>query len=285
MNPADPNNHSSISVARDWNQPAGGLPVGSFHIVLTNEGGGWLREDFPAAGTRTYTFSNLSQNTRYRVYIAARYAGGGRPDTAFVGPLNWSVGADAYTVNDVPIYGWGGEQEVMPYTYSQSSAANGDYNTWGFQKALDGNFGTYWNSDIVSPTLDANQGEGYRLWVPGNNFLLNGVRLWNLNPHTVWYGVYLNGAWQGGLQPYTGKYSFLVHGYNVGVSGVGSGDVRSGQYQTQGTGAYVDCLLQVPASDGYNLRIATIEARLLCQEWTQTGWGPRTVPAVNSGSY
>jgi hypothetical protein len=198
------------------------------------------------------------------------------------------VGQDSYVVNDVPVYGWGSEAEYVPANYSVSSAANNDFGSWGGQKLVDGNFGSYWNSTVVTEPLDASQGEGFRLWVPGGNLLLNGVRLWNLNPHTVWYGVSLDGGstWQGGNAPYSGKYGFLVHGYNAGVAGVyRPGDIRSGQYQTNGLNAIVDCLLQVPASDGWDLRIATIEARLLMQPWVQTGWGPRTVPAIASGSY
>jgi hypothetical protein len=204
-----------------------------------------------------------------------------------VGPLNWAIGADSYVVYDQPVYGWGGEQEVMPSNYSVSSAANNDFGSWGGQKMVDGNFSSYWNSDVVNPSLDSNQGEGWRIWVPGGNYLLNGVRLWNWASHTVWYGVSLNGGsnWQGGSVPYTGKYGFLVHGYNTGASGINSGDVRSGQYQTNGLPVVVDCLLQVPGYDGWNYRIGTIEVRLLMQQWVQTGWGPRTVAAVNSGYY
>lgn len=277
MNPADVNNHNTIPVAWDYN---GLLPPDDFHVVVTNEGGSWLWEGAAASGARSMTLGAFGQNARYRVYVAARRAG--RPDTGWAGPLNWALGKDSYVTNDVPVYGWGGEQEVMPSTYSQSSAANNDYGTWGFQKAQDGNFSSYWNSDIADPSLNANQGEGFRLWVPGNNYLLNGVRLWNLNYYTVWYGVNLNGNWQGGQAPYYGKYGFLVHGYNAGFNNIFNGDVRSGQYQTQGTGAYVDLLLQNPSYDGYNYRFGVVEARLLCQEWIQTGWGPRTVAAVNS---
>jgi hypothetical protein len=276
--------HDRVQVAWDY---SGLLPPDNFWVLIMDQNGNGLRWDqAPGGANRTWTATGLATNTYYQLAVMARYAG--RPDTPLTPNMHWYTGYASYVVNDVPVYGWGGEFEAMPSTYSQSSAAVGDYNTWGFQKAIDGNFSTYWNSDVVDPNVDSYQGEGFRLWVPGGNYLLNGVRLWNLGAHTVWYGVSLNGGsnWQGGSTPYFGKYGFLVHGYNVGVANVGSpGDVRSGQYQTNGQNAVVDCLLQVPAYDGYNWRIGVIEVRLLLQQWVQTGWGPRTVPEAASGNW
>ena len=53
----------------------------------------------------------------------------------------------------------------------------------------------------------------------------------------------------------------------------------------RGVTAFVAGLQQVAYYDGYNYRMEAIEVRLLVQRWIQTGWGPRTVPAVNSASY
>jgi hypothetical protein len=287
MNPADPNNHSTFPVAWDWSQPANGLTP-NFHVVLTNEAGSWLQDYVVGNATRTYTFSGLSQNTRYRAYVCATYPGGGRPDTAFIGPLNWAIGADAYTVNDVPVYGWGGEFEYLPpYYYTYSSAANGDNSTWGFGKAIDNNFSSYWNSDIVSEANgDANQGEGWMVQPPAGNYLFNGIRLWNFNPTTCWLGVSLNGNWQGGLTPYVGKYAGWRIPYVAGVGPQNNFDVRSPtQYNTNGVTTFIAGLMQNPGYDGYNWRITLVELRLLLQQWVQTGWGPRTVPAVNSAAY
>jgi hypothetical protein len=282
MSTADVNNHTTIPVAWDY---SGVLPPDDFHVVLTDEAGSWLWEGSAASGARSMTLGPFGQNKRYRVYIAARKAG--RPDTAWAGPLNWFLGQDAYTAYDVPVYDWANEFEYIPPIVNYSSAANGDGATWGFQKALDGNFSSYWNTDIVSePNGNGNQGEGWMVQAPSGHYLFTGVRLWNLNSHTCWVGVNTAGGWQGGLQPYVGKYAPWRINY-AAVGGPGTAyDVRAGNYVTDaGGGVTVAGLMQNPASDGYNPRIAVLEVRLLLQSWTLIRYDPRTVPAVNSGFY
>jgi hypothetical protein len=121
---------------------------------------------------------------------------------------------------------------------------------------------------------------------PAGHYLFTGVRLWNPNSHTCWVGVNTAGGWQGGLQPYVGKYApWRINYASVGGPGTAY-DVRAGNYVTDaGGGVTVAGLMQNPASDGYNPRIAVLEVRLLLQSWTLIRYDPRTVPAVNSGFY
>jgi len=290
MNPADVNNHSSIPVAWDANVPAGQLPADNYHVVLTDEGGSWL-SDQSTTGT-TFTFGSLTQDKRYRVYVAARR--NGRPDQAWVGPLNWYLGKDAYSyvVND-PVYGWGSDFEWNPGSvYSSTSAANGDYGTWGGQKSVDNNFSTFWNSEIVNePNGDATQGEGLQYQCAlGGGYRISGCRIWPYFNQTMWIAFFAGGGWQGSLYPYSGKYSYWVVPY---VNGYGPTsnmtEFRLDQYnvQTGDTNLFIKVLMQNPYYDGYNWRQAIVEFRFLLQQWIQTGTTPRTVnvAAVNSGYY
>jgi hypothetical protein len=298
MYPDAPSNygaHSSFQVAWDWTLPTNGLNVGDFQVVLTDSAGNWY-PGYPvsvAAGSRTYNFTGLNQNTQYQAYVKARYASGGRADSAWAGPLRWKTGADSYVVYDIPVYDWRNEFEYTPpYYYTYTSAALGDGSTWGFGKAIDGNFSSYWNSDVVTEPLGSTQGEGWMVQAPsvdgnGNSYLFTGIRAWTINPHTWWIGIYYNNAWQGGNTVYNGKYTSFRVPYAVGVDQGAAGTnptIRPGNYQTN-SGIFVAGLMQVPGYDGYNWRMEMIELRLLLMQWTLVAYNPRTVAAVNSGPW
>lgn len=300
MNPADANNHSSIPVAWDW---SGVLLPDDFQLVLTNEAGGWLQNLSIAADQRSYTFTSLSTNTRYRVYIRARRSGRTDDNTAFLGPLNWFVGADSYDAHNGPVYGWS-SNEVWYSPYSGYSWASSEQVGWPATAAIDGSDSTRWITADVPGAPSAAQGEGIRFYLPavhGTPRLFTGVHIYSNGYTYCWLSFWMNGAWQGSVYPYSGKYTPLNHAYLGAAGGDASSSGSSGYYYyvrngeafngawdistyTGSTPPFVDCLFQHNTPGQANIEIWEIKA--LLYDWVVVANNASNIiAAVNSGSW
>lgn len=282
MNPGDANNHSTIPVAWDW---SGVMTPDDFELVLTNEGGQWLQDLAIPSNQRTYTFTGLSTNTRYRVYVRARHSG--RAETAWSGPLNWGLGADAYNTQDVPVYGWANEFRWAP-TRSWLGYVSSEAVGWPADWALDNNFDSRWVSNNATEPLGDQQGEGMRIRPPyWGHYLVVGVYIYSYGYTATWLGAYnANTGWQGPHQPYFGKYAALRHTY-VGAGGGPSSysyEVRGLAFVSDDPDPWIEVLFQHYTLDA-GPGISIWEVQLILQEWTRIRWDVRTVPANPSYYY
>ena len=334
LNPVNAGNHSTIPVIWDYTVGAGQLAAGDFVLVLTDENGGWLQWPVLNGATRSYTFTGLTQGKKYKVALTARYPGTpdgslnqaasqkGRPDTPWIWlsdgqPRNgWQLGSDAssYTVPigdyDAP-YGW------LPNNIVWAGSWDGQHPP---QQAIDGNFGTQWLSGTDPNGPGGSQGDGFRIQLAGYidraQRQLLGVQVWipgyggpsypsdPRTGNTVWYGVYQNGAWQGGQwvfngRPDNGNMAPLAHAYMAGqgpttlVNMYSNGGPAPGQGSTGifRTDIYndmsVDLLFQFPdlyPGWGTPGRYGAWEVRLVFQDWNPNHSSQTVnVAAVNSG--
>ena len=284
MNPADTAEHDSIPVA--WTQ-AGNLMPGDYVVRLTDQYGNTLLAPRVSGTARSYTFSNLTQNKAYMVYLIARYPGGegtkSRPDIS-IGPLKWKLGQDPQPYQ-TPVYGWDNDWAWNPGTYDYAGSWDVDHPPI---RAVDGNMGTQWLSQPDAAT-GGYQGDGFRFRMPASHHRLIGCTVYVARgTHTVWYGVYQGGSWKGGNQVYVGKYTPFVHPYLVGQGPTTLVDIRSGGYVTDATGdGSVDLLFQAPAvySGWTGLRYGAWEIRLILQDWVVTSYVTNYTAAIASGPW
>jgi fibronectin type III domain protein len=293
MNPASSTNHSTIPVAWDY---TGVLPPDSYRVVLTNEAGATVQDK--SSTTTSYTFTGLTQDTRYKVKVSARC--GGRADTAFTPSLNWYLGKDAYT-HSVSSTAWGSPYSWKPASYAWAGSWDADHPP---NLAIDGSFGTQWLS-LPDADTGGYQGDGIRFRFPTGHHQLLGCQAWLPTyggGHTVWYGVYQGGSWKGGQNVYVGSLTPLVHLYlggqnsapsgsyelvNMYTGGPAPGQGSTGTYITDATSdGSVDLLFQSPVTyTGWTgLRYGAWEIRLVLTDWVTTTTSV-TDPAKPSGSY
>ena len=219
-------NHSSVTMGWDC---VGNLEPGDFVPILADENDNWLSAPRIGAGSREYTFSGLSQNTKYKLYLYARYPGGegtkSLPDDVY-GPLKWYNGLDAQP-QYYDILGWGGDFYWRPGV-NVTSTQNG----YPASSIWDTDDNTAWVSANVPEAFGTSQGEGIEAFWPGAGYRITSLVVRNLQGHDIWYGVYHNGAWEGGSYPYNGKYQYWRHYYLNGISDTTYTEVGVGPYET-----------------------------------------------------
>lgn len=228
---------------------------------------------------------------------AMRFFGGGTTDPGEGVAPRWKTGAAAYTIYDVPIYGWGPTFEHIPvlaYQSSQYTASNTG------QQSRDNNTGTQWISVGHSTSGTANDWEGCAYRMPYTSHCLYvGMRVIQGNgPCYLSHGVYHNGSWKGSINhsmnvpPVLGG-GLMDHNY-LGYYTVAMDQyLYEGGYATDGGSSPSGNLVMVTLgpnvtthpSIGMGYFASIKEVRMLLQNWVVTGYGPRSVAAVPSGTW
>jgi hypothetical protein len=290
MNAPDATNHATIPIAWDFTLPTGGTPPTNFDVLLTDEGGTWLRLVTVDGATRSYTFTSVAPNTRYKMWVRATVTNNTRGPTLWAGPVNWFLGQDSYVLSDVPVYDWAPDVDGSRIYWSPGPASafiEASSEALGFPAyyAIDNNLSSRWKT-ALAPESGSLQGEGIRFKMPGGHFLMRYVFVSAPYPVTAWVGVFRATAWQGALTVYSGKYGHFQHNYVAGFGPQASFLLNIGDWITDSTSdGMIDVLLQNPTDEGGGPTLSAWEIQPVLLPWIQTGWSTRTVAAINSATY
>ena len=104
--------YNTMSIS--WNAGSGGAAVSQWHVVRTNEGGGWINNDYVPVSQNYFSYG-VNWNTRYQHYIEAVSSSG--LVSGFSSPLRTYIGTPSqyYETTETGTRAWDGYTDVGDY--------------------------------------------------------------------------------------------------------------------------------------------------------------------------
>jgi len=294
------NDYTGVNLAWDW---SGGTAARNFIVRIRDHG---------TSSTGAATDSEVTLDPAARTYRASVASGHYAEFTlwAVSAPDNqrvlcaqtprWYVGAAAYTVNDVPVYGWADTWEWIPPVAGASSqqaanfdptyaADNNGLSSW-MSVARSGAY-TYEGIWVRMPYWAHHRVVGAHVWQGGT-----GEAMW------INVGMYWSGGWWGSILPpglqTAGNNQFIVyHNYYTYSY---AADEHYFDFSAQPEQFIADasssgestlmCLTFGPQLSnfggyGFGGHARVFEIRMLLQNWRVVSYSARTVAAVPSQAW
>lgn len=297
--------HDSLTIT--WTNPSTPVPVSYIRVDRCDVYGNILSTTQLPANTTTYSVA-LAPDTIALFRLRAYGAGGVPSSDAFFG---WYTGKPATTVNDVPIYGWGG---AYPYRVQNWQASWVSEQGFSYPYAVDGDDNTGWSSPAIPINQPSRFHQGMNLSVPAtlldpsSRRKITRVSIQHNNypedisiSFTDGNGNYIPGAL--GAQPYadvsfaadrfnTSKWGYANPGAisagwtDIDMQGYGGSEAVISAFVGDVHGLVLDVGPSMTAVNALAIAAVINAIVLTLQDWIVVGYGPRTatpeVPATGA---